>query len=699
MLDIVGFLKTLFSMGRKVWKDLSRLYRERKAGSGISQIDESSLIDIELDKTLARLRGEEVDDTFLSQIKSHIEHPLVTPQFLREEEIKYWLSDPQVRSDLKALASARIVGSIADDNEVVERLRKTHRNISNKENPFADEAIEVVVNILIAGYKASIHGDLIPLSGMIQAGAKANKEGFEKTGEELGGIRDKLNTLGPDKFVETAHTDLATKELDRVLKSRAYRADRVHEEVRALVQQIMEGEFRYADQKTRTKILYWAARLHTSNVQHILSARNYLEQLRKLDPRYDTRIVDAYIMEREGNVDGALLRLRDINDPDGHSALLTVLIRNRGKEAALSWFEEQPEHSDARFLTGIGWTNLAISYAEIGMWEKASDYLAAAQGHLEDWPDLAFVEGVINAAMLIPSELRHLALRMNIFHPHIQPVIGPNIDPRRLHSYECFNRAVKLMKEIGEDTRAEVAKGWLLWLRLTEEKQEISKVARGEVGEAMKDPAQAVNFLPIALAFDVDFDKGPLQRYLIQRTQMGGLKGQEIIAEVLLSEITMTAREYADFLEQEESRLVTGVPIATLAGKRIEALLADGQIARAKHVLEEHKSDFDDDYDRLRVVILRREGGDARTTLEEIYSRTGVLLDLQNLVREIERAGDWKALRPLAEKLFQFERTKHNARRLVECIRHDPKLGHASILWSSPSFTDGLKKTVDRVAP
>lgn len=680
MLDIVGFLKSVFSMGLRAWNYLSRLHRERQAGSGISQLDESTLIDIELNKTLARLRGEEVEDTFLSQIKADIEHPLVTPQFLREPEIKEWLSDHQVRTDLKALASANLIGASEDADEVRDRLRVAHENISKKEVPFADEAIEVVVNILIAGYKASIHEDLVPLAGMIQAGAKANKEGFNKTSEELGGIREILDKRGPDNFVVMAHTDQATKDLERILKRRGFRVDRVHEEVRLLARQVLDGDVRHADQKTKTKILYWAARLHASDTQHISLAKNYLEELRKLEPGYDIRIVNALIAEQEGNVDVALQLLRDIDNADGHSNIWAILNRTRGKQEAVSWFEEQPGHNDPGFFTGIGWSNLAVSLAEMGMWEKASDYLAAAQGHLEDWPDLAFVEGVINAAMLLPSEMRHLALRMNIFHSHIQPVIGPNINPRRLRAYECFYRAVKLIKEIGEDKRAELAKAWLLWLRLTDEKEETAEVARREVGEAMKDPAQAVNFLPVALAFGVDFDKGTLQRYLIQRTQMGGSEGQEIIAEVLLSETTMGAREYAEFLERDEGRLVKGVPIATLAGKRIEALLANGQIARAKHVLEEHKGDFFDDYDRLRVMILKREGGDARTTLEEIYSRTGELLDLQNLVREIERAEDWAALAPLAEKLFQLERTKHNARRLVECMRHDPKLGHASIL-------------------
>lgn len=142
----------------------------------------------------------------------------------------------------------------------------------------------------------------------------------------------------------------------------------------------------------------------------------------------------------------------------------------------------------------------------------------------------------------------------------------------------------------------------------------------------------------------------------------------------------MSAQERADFLEREEVRLSAEVPKATLAGKRVEALLADGQIARARHILEERKHEFvDNDYDRLKVLITMREGGDARTKLEEIYSKTGELLDLQNLVREVTKSKDWSALRPLLEELFRRERTVENARRLVECMQHDTKLGNASI--------------------
>lgn len=677
----VRLFQPLISVVRAAWQYKTRLSRERQAGRRLFESREDKLIHAEFDKTIARLRGEEVEDRWLSQIQTFIEHPLITPEILREQDIRDWLAEDRVRCDLKALAAARLLGVVEDDNNVKQRLIQAHSSISGKPKAFAVEAIDSVVAILVAGYRASLKGPLAPVAGLIQAGVTEQREGLGRVSQEISGISERLDKLGQDNLVVTAHTNQATRELGRILKRRGLFGDRVREEIRVLVQQIVEGDLRYADQGIRTKIFYWAARLHTADVQHIPSARSYLGTLRKLDPGYDTRIVDAYIMEREGDVDGALHLLRDINDPDGHSALWSVLSRTRGKEAALLWFEEQPGHEDAGFLTGIGWSNLAISLAEMGEWEKACNLLAGVRGHLVEWPDLAFVEGVINAAMLLPLEVREMALRMNIFHPQIQTVKGPDVDQRRVRAHSCFEQAEKLMTEIGEDKRAEVAKVWLLWLRLTNEKEEIADAAREEVREAMKDPARAVDFLPVALAFGVDFDKGPLQRYLIQRTKMGGLEGQEVVAEVLLAETTMTACEYADFLEREECRLAKEVPIATLAGKRIEALLADGQTARSKHVLEEHKSDFaENDYDRLCAMILKKEGGDPRTTFEEIYSRTGLLFDLQNLIQEIGQVRDWVTLRPLLEKLFQLERTRNNASRLVDCMQHDRKSGYASIV-------------------
>lgn len=679
-------------MGRALWRYILRLYKERRTGHRLFQEDEFELIDIELEKTLTRLRGEQLDDAWLNQILTSIEHPLVTPQCLRQPEIRDWLADNQVRHDLKALARAKLLGGSTSHGNVEERLIQAYARISAKPTAFAMEATNVIVMILVTGYRASLDGQTTPLAGLIQAAATENRDGLEELSQEISGVGNKLDRIGPDELVVRAHTEQASEELSRIIKRRGFLTDRARDEIRVLIQKISSGDLRHANQTLRAKALYWAARLHAPEAKHLSYAKRCLDQLHKLDTGYDTRIIDALVLEQEGNVDGALRLLRDIDTDDGRSTLWLILSRTQSKQAALSWFETRAGHTDSDFFTGIGWQNLAVALAEMGMWEKAAEILTAAERHTSDWPELSFVEGVINAAMLLPIEMRLLALRMNIFHAQVQAVRGPDAYQRRMRAYACFNRAVQDMTDIGEVKQAQIAKNLILWLRLTDEKPEIRQLAQNEVREAMANGRKAIDYLRIAIAFAIEFEKGPLQQYLMERKQMGGLEGQEVVAEVLLAETTMTAREYAEFLERDEIRLAIEVPKATLAGKRIEALLKDGQVARARHVLEKHKSDFvDNDYDRLRAMILKQEGRDVRTTLEENYARTGDLLDLQNLAQEIEECRDWSALRPLLEMLFQRERTTANAYRLVECMRRDPNSGHASVASffnDNPDITD-----------
>lgn len=678
---LVRLIQPLVSLLRSTWNNIgSRLWMERQAGRNVFPEGKVELIDVEFDKTIARLRGEELEDGWIKPILTTIAHPFVTPQFLREQEVKDWLADEQVRRDLKTLAIRQLLGSTTPDTETQKRLIEAYSAVSTKLAPTAIEATNAIVAILVAGYQASLQAKPAPLAGLIQAASTENRGALERVSQQVSSVEERLNSIGPDALVVNVHTKQASEELTGILKRRSFLTDEARDQIRVLVEKLFSEELHHADQAVKARALYWAARLHAFDAQHVPQARAYRRQLRELDPGYDSRIVDALILEHEGDAAGALRVLRDINTADGHSTLWSVLSRTQGKSAALAWIEGQPEHEDEGFFTGIGWQNVAVTLGEMGMWERAASILSAAQIHADEWPDLAFVEGVINAALLLPAESRSLALRMNIFYPQIQVVQGPDADQRRARAHSCFERAVRLLTKIGENKRAQGARHWILWLRLTDDKLDVRKAAENEIREAMGDGRRAVDYLHVALAFAIEFDKGPLQRYLANRKEMGGLEGQEIVTEVMLAEMTMTAREYAEFLERDEIRLSAQVPKSTLSGKRIEALLEDGQIARASHVLEERKNEFvNNDYDRLKTMIIMREGGDARTKLEEIYSKTGDLLDLQNLAREVARSKDWRALHPLLVELFRRERSSHNARRLVECMQHDRKSGNASI--------------------
>ncbi len=689
---LAAIAKPLASVATAVWPHARRVYQERQAGR-MPFVRANNLLERNLDETFVRLRGGDLDDAWWRNLLNRIEHSFVAPDFLRKPALQEWLAERSVEADFKALVRERLMGANTDDQGVRARLRRAYAESTGEDERLADGPIDVVIAVLAAGYLTSIGPQLEPVVGMIQAGAKESRAAFGRMDERFDTVDRRLGAIGPDQHVIEAHTDRAARELSLILKRRSLEPSAVRQEIRVLAQRVRDDDFRHADPPIRTDILYWAARLHASQAETLPDAKNFRDQLREVDPNTDTRIIDALILQTEGDVDGALRILRDVDYPDGRAALLLILSRTRGDDVTLTWFDEQPCRDDPDFLTGIGWSNVAVTLAQAGRWEEAAARLAAAGKHISEWPDLAFIEGVVNAAMLLPVDFRRHTLQMNLFHRAIRTIEGPDADRIRARAHDCFTRAADLMDGIGHGGRARAAQDWCLWLRLTDPRPEIVEAARQEVHQGMKDGRRAVDLLPFACAFDIEFDDGPVRRYLTQSAHLGGLEGRELGAELMLAEVLMAPGDLAAFLEREEGRLAQVVPEAVLTGMRIEALVEDGQPVRARRVLGERGGDLaEHDYDRLRVMIDAHEGDDPRAQLEELYKQTNSLIDLQNLIGHLGRVGDWTALRPLLEELFRRERTIENALRLVACLRRDPGTDETYIV----SFLAANQDLVDR---
>jgi hypothetical protein len=438
------------------------------------------------------------------------------------------------------------------------------------------------------------------------------------------------------------------------------------------------------------EVLYWASRLHASKRETLAEALAYRDRLRQSGPKIDTSIIDALIREAEGDGESAIRILRDADNPDARSALLLTLRRVRGNDGALAWFDDEPGHNDSGFLTGAGWSGLAAFLADAGRWEEAAERLRAVHElHVEDWPDLAFVEGVINAALLLPDDLRRFALTMDLFHPAVRTVEGSEANQRRARADTCFACAADLMSALDLDARAQAARDWRLWLQLTSPEPATVRSAREEVASGMTDGARAVNLIPFARGFGIEFDVEPLQHHLARRKRVGGLEGRELLAELMLAETTMSPRERAEFLKREEDRLADGVARATLLCMRIEALVLDRRAEEARRLLKEIDGELTEhDGARLALMIEAHAGGDPRPGLKDLYSRTGSLIDLQNLVGYLGRAADWTALRPYLEELFRRERTSENARRVVDGMRRDTTTSEADLLAFLEANTD-----------
>ena len=652
----------LISVVRAAWPYFRRLHAERQAGR-MPIAGGDDLLVKNLDVTLVRLRGSNVDDAWWRNFLASIEHSYVAPDFLSKPALLEWLGDERVQSDIKALARSKIMGSDAVDEDTWKNLRGSYAEFTGENEHLADGPIDVVITVLAVGYFGGMSSGEQLVAGMVQVVS-------QQVVDLQSSLESQLKSTGLVANTGEIFNGYVKSNLIRILRRRSLEPDLAREEICALAGRVLEGNLCAADFDIRAEVLCWAARLHAIIPVTRNAAIEYRRQLLEIRPKSDTRVIDALIRESSGDLDGALRDLRDIDDPDGHTVLFLFLHRTRNYKAAVEWFDGLPFRNDVNFFTGLGWSQIAVVLAQAGRWEEAVDCLAVARGQASEWPELTFVEGMVRAAMLLPADLRWNALATSFFPPERTTIEGNAADRLRASANEQLVRAEEQLADLELNDKVQAAKDVRLWLRLTDPRPEVATVAIREVEDGMQDMKRAINLLPFALVFDISFDTTRIKRFLTQRESLGGLSNPELIAEYLLAESTMAPRDLADYLEREEKRFARVINKVVLIGKRIEALVKDNQLARARHLLEERCADIDEPViSRLQMMIDIHAGADGREQLERFYRETNSIDDLRNLISHLGHAQDWAGLRPLLEEQFRRGSTVENARKVVECMQ------------------------------
>ena len=675
--SLSALARPLLSLAAATWPRVRQLRAERQVGRAPFATS-NDLLDIGLDETLRRLCEGRVEASWWRSLLHIIGHEYVTPDLFRKPAIQEWLSDRQVQADLKTLARARTMATEVDDPSISDRLSASYAKSTGEAERLAKDPIEVVVVVMAVGYVAGMELGQQRLAGMVQdVGHEVRAESRTLAGQ----IDQLVERFGPDARRVELYTSEARAVLEKIKKCRSVKLDLSRREIRELAHRATEGEYRDARIDVRKEILHWAARLHTHETDALPRATEFKDELLKLDPQADTRIIEALILQTEGDTNGALQLLRDLEGPDAHQVLFGMLRNVQGVESALAWFEEEEGHDSPGFLTGAGWSNVAGAFAESRRWERALQCLSIAENKIEEWPDLLFVGGVLNAAMLLPEDFRGHALQMNIFHPGLRAIEGKAAGHYRERAEVCFERASRALRGIGLDDRAQVAEDWRLWLRLNHPEPGVREEACQTIQEGMSDGKRAVDLVWFARAYQIDYDPSALSQYLTRRERLGGLDAREVAAELALAETTMAPKERAAFLEQEEERLLKAFPMSALAEFKIRAFVEDGQYARARQVLDKHKEKLlPGDHDRFRAMLDSAHGLDPRPELERLYEETGSLIDLHNLANHLELTKDWRSLEPQLRELFQRERTALTALRLVECMGSDPSTSEIDVV-------------------
>ena len=673
-LSILSVLsKTFRSWIQEVVHYTRRLSAERKAGQkpGKQSVDLTESI---LDETLDRLRGDNIDDLWWRNILNRIGQRYITPDFLQEPELQEWLAGAQNAKDLKTFVKTRIVLGREDDSEIRAQLVQSYSDQTGQTSDSAAEAIDIIVGILCAGYLASTSREQRALTGIVQSLPRQIEQGFDL-------LKSELSTRIYDPITEQSHTDHAKQELSKIRTLRVFNPAEAQQDIQRLIQRIINDDLSATKPSVKAEILLWGARLCALDKQTLALAQGFRDELKQIEPDMDLSIVEALFLEAQGNVDAALHILRECEDSDSRSVLFSMLDRTQGEQKALAWFEKQENKDDQDFFTGVGWLNLAISLAKVGKWEEAANKLFRLESSWSDVPTLAFVEGMINAAMLLPEDCREIALDTIPAYPGITLSLGEKAKNYHARAHTCFEYSDQTLKEIANQKLLRSIKYWRVWLHLMDLNPIGATSARQDIRKMMEVGEQAVDLILLAKSFNIQFDKEPLQEYLALRKQLGGFNAREQFAEFLLVEQSMTPREIVDYLQQHKKRLSEVISPDSITILRIEALAKDGQTETARSLLKEQAVSLGEDVsNRLTVLIDKHEGIDPRPQLESIYEETGELIDLKNLISHLKEVDDRIALLPLLKKLFKHEKSIENAHDYVACLSNAPHFNHAEIV-------------------
>ena len=275
--------------------------------------------------------------------------------------------------------------------------------------------------------------------------------------------------------------------------------------------------------------------------------------------------------------------------------------------------------------------------------------------------------------------------------------IAPRVDSAAKHYHAraamCFDYLEGQLAEVADESLARFIAKWNRWVRLMDPVPERREAALEEIRAGMADGATAVNLMPVAWAFGVDFDPTALRTRLKQNAQFGGLDDEEVVAECLLNQGAMNRHDFAAYLESRMSRLDEVMDTSQVTSMLFESLLQDGQVDRARSVLSTQMADADDVVrERMNAALDEHEGKDPRARLEAAYDKTGSLVDLWNLISHLRSVGGDAAVEPHIRTLFDRNPTLENGLHVIAFLGRPGAVDHRGVL----SFLDEHPELVEQ---
>lgn len=608
-----------------------------------------------------------------SSLLTLAESRIVVPATLRSPSIQRWLALADTKASIFRLAEFRIYSQDADDSSMRAELADAYSRETGETTKLADGVINSIIDALVQSYKSGLEDQSILVVGAIRGQLTVESKAIRG---DLSDVKGQLQEIAQtvDALPTTTAEPLATREverqLDSILKTRAFDVEAVIR-IQALAEAVLEGNLREASHDQKQAVYLWTTRLLAANRASTNEVKKYFALVEGDQTSSRYLATKAAVLECTGQADEALRLIRDVPTDEGRSAVLTILRQRDGWEAVIAWYEQNGSDVSSKFLTPIGWTNLAGAFAEAGRWEDAIEKFMIARSLYEGFPDLYFIEGMYRAVMIVPEAFRLRVLGHNLVYGVTPLLEGDVVEEYRRSAIDLVSQAEIRMAPYSE-FRVRQAREVRLWLSLGSRDDAIRELAIKETREASIDQTRAVSIYHIVRQFsDFEIEQAKLWTYLTSRLGLGGLSDDEWINFYFLAADTLPPTELLTFLDDHDSKLSNLVDARILTTTRIAALMQDGgQAVRARALLDANRSAFSaGEAELIDAQNSAAEGTDIRLQLVALYEQFPSLSNASALASYLTGVKDFCALLPIAREVYRLDRTAAHALTVVSALQ------------------------------
>jgi hypothetical protein len=360
----------------------------------------------------------------------------------------------------------------------------------------------------------------------------------------------------------------------------------------------------------------------------------------------------ARLAVAEGHADEAIQILRDAEDAESRSVLLSILAAERGDDDALRWFRENG--LSVNQLTSLGLLNLCQLHLRQDDFESVFQELSiATPDQLAHGPYLYFLRGAMRFARLLPVPERTTALSgLPLDVRHAFPVIGdPTLSAELDAATNDLRQALPLSAALGLRHAPRIIESYIVWCDLLHPSRKDAALA--QLRRDMQDHARAVSLVQYAFAYDPAFDPVQLEAYLQRRDAFGGLSDDELRASISIHLHKNDAAGIASLISSKRQQVEASFGKDAILSLEVQALAKSGDATSARIVFENNIALFEpSQLAGLRAEIAKAEGADPVTEHLRLYESEKTPEALRALVNTLAQKKDYIGIAKYAEILF-----------------------------------------------